>query len=190
MSRQISIITLEKNNPVLGGAVPGQNLLSKLIRLIPSVSDPEPLFLNFENVRLATASYLREGIVYFKRHCRVAQPFIYPVVTNANKYILEDLTLALKGQNDAMVTCNLDHQNRISSIQVLGSLDSKQQFTIDVIRELGETDAISLSEKHRESENIGSTGWNNRLSALVAKGILLEVKRGRGKAYRFVLEKN
>jgi hypothetical protein len=88
------------------------------------------------------------------------------------------------------VVCDIGDGGRVSSIRVVGSLDEKQRLTLEAVIREGETDAATLREKHEETDKIGTTGWNNRLSSLAEKGLVVEVKRGRGKLYRPVLEFN
>jgi hypothetical protein len=52
----------------------------------------------------------------------------------------------------------------------------------------GESSAAELHSETNELPAIGPTAWNNRLSALVAKSLLMEVPLGRAKKYRPILE--
>jgi hypothetical protein len=69
-------------------------------------------------------------------------------------------------------------------------LDEKQRVTLEAVVDAKEADAGTLQHRFRKSDEIGITGWNNRLAALVAKGLLIETQKGRGKLYRPVLELN
>ena len=74
--------------------------------------------------------------------------------------------------------------------KLIGDLDPKQQLTFDLVRERGETDAVELMREHgaKEQEPVGSTAWNNRLSSLVALGLVIEeISSGRTKRYRPLL---
>jgi hypothetical protein len=55
------------------------------------------------------------------------------------------------------------------------------------VRELGAVTAPELAARFPE-ENIGPTAWNNRLSGLAAKGLLVERKLGKTKSFSPLLE--
>ena len=87
-----------------------------------------------------------------------------------------------------LVACTLKSDGRAVKPQVIGTLEEKQRLTLDAVLELEEADAGMLAERFGTREKIGVTGWNNRLASLAAGGILMEVRSGRGKRYRPVLE--
>ncbi len=149
---------------------------------------PQPLFLNFDEVDLMTSSFFRAAILPFRDYC-VEQLNLYPVLANiTSKDTLDEISVVVEPRRDAVILCKLDKQGKVSDAQVYGVLDEKQQVTLNAVLEEKEADASTLKEKHQESEEIGITGWNNRLAALVEKGLLIELKKGRGKLYRPVLE--
>lgn len=188
MSQSISIFQLANRRTVLAGALPGKAMLAKLITSVSRPEKPEPVLLNFEHVDAATSSFLRESILGFRDYCTRTQPDLYPVVANANEVILDEMEFLLNLNGDALVTCELTKQGKIKSSRLVGRLNEKQQLTFNAVLEAREADARTLESKFRDSEQIQTTGWNNRLSSLVAKGVLMEIKKGRGKVYRPVLE--
>jgi hypothetical protein len=184
----ISINSLEDGRKVLAGAIPGKNLLTKLITQISRKSEPEPLFLDLQHIEVATSSYLREGILAFRDYCINGRLNIYPVITNAQDTVLEELETLLEFRGDALISCNLDKKGNISSAKVLGVLEEKQEITLEAVLTNKIVDATTLANNPNNREQIGVTGWNNRLASLAAKGILMERKRGRVKLYQPVLE--
>jgi len=185
---KIEVLDLESGDVVLGGLFRGQQLYNKLRSQLPRSVEPTALFIDFKGVATATGSYLREGVLMLKKYCRDEGLNIYPVIANLSAESLPDLELALKAYNDAIFICTLDNRDRLSSVRLLGILEDKDLKTIQAVTTGKEVDAISLAEKYAEQEKIGPTGWNNRLAGLVAKGILMEIRRGRAKFYRPVLE--
>lgn len=188
MIEKINISQMENGDPVLAGLLRGQQLYNKLISQMPRSAVPQTLFLDFRNVDLATGSYLRESILGLKRYCRNEGLNIYPVLANINEDTLQELELALKAQSDAIFICNLDARDRVSSVRLVGILEDKDLKTFEALSKCQEVDAASLAEQYATQERIGPTGWNNRLAGLVAKGIVKEIRRGRAKFYRLVLE--
>ena len=54
---------------VLAGAGTGRAILSKLIAAIAGETDGPILYLDFENVDVATGSFLRETVLGFRAYC-------------------------------------------------------------------------------------------------------------------------
>ena len=186
--QQISIYDLGGGLEVLSGQPRGQLFFGKLVSAIKPQDEYTPLFLNFKGVKVATGSFLRAAILAFRDHCVRMRLNLYPVLANINDEITDELKLMLEKSGDAFIVCDLDDEERVSSVRVIGSLDETQRLTLEAVVREGETDAASLREKHQKTESIGTTGWNNRLTSLAEKGLVVEVKRGRGKLYRPVLE--
>lgn len=176
--------------PVLAGSVNGRALFANLVKGIEADPPaPSPLFLDFRNATLATASYLRESVFALKSYLRHADSRYYPVVANANDLVLEELFTVANARNDVILACDLDDHDAASNIHLIGQLDPKQQLTFDLVQELKDTDANRLMERYGEAEQTKSvTAWNNRLASLASKGIIREFTRGRAKSYRPVLE--
>lgn len=188
--QKISIFELGGGLEVLSGQPRGRLLFGKLVEVVQPQDEPTVVFLDFGGVNVATSSFLRAGVLAFRDHCVRMGLNLFPVLANINDDIADDLKVMLEQRGDAFVACDIDDDGRISSIRVVGSLDEKQRLTFEAVIQEGETDAATLREKHEETEKIGTTGWNNRLSSLAEKGLVVEVKRGRGKLYRPVLEFN
>lgn len=189
MRQEISIFDLGGKIPVLAGLPRGQAMFGKLNAAVKPQEEQTPLFLNFKGVETATSSFLRSGILAFRDHCVRMGLNLYPVLANLTGEIIDDLKVVLEPRGDAFVVCDLE-DGRVSSVRVIGSLDDKQRLTLEAVIAEGEADASSLKDKHGETEKIGTTGWNNRLTSLAEKGLLMEVRRGRGKLYRPILEFN
>jgi len=188
VSQNLSCFELGNGRTVLAGAIPGKAMLARLIAVVEPAFEPEPVLLNFDGVEAATGSFLREAVLGFRDYCTKTQPNLYPVVANANEVILDELAFVLKFNSDAFLVCSTDKHGNVKSSRVLGHLNEKQQLTFDAVIAVREADAAMLETKYRQTEKIQITGWNNRLSSLVAKGVLMELKKGRSKVYRPVLE--
>lgn len=173
-------------NSTLAGAIPGQNALGLLIKKTPAVSKAEVCFLDFSEVEIATASFLRESICAFRHYVRAHAPHVYPVAANMSDQTIEEFDSFLRLRNDAFLICRLNSSGEAANARLIGLLDGKQRNAFDEVLARQETDAPTLSRE--SNEEVSTTAWNNRLSALSAKGILIETTNGRGKFYRPVLE--
>jgi hypothetical protein len=170
--------------PVLSGAPRGSDMFAKLIKQInPEPANPEPVFLDFETIEVATASYLRESIFAFRDFVRARRSTLYPVIANANEAVREELTLLATSSGDVIMSCSLSTDGEVSNSSLIGALDPKQQLAFDLVNQRGETDASELMRDFGEGLR-HATGWNNRLASLAAVGVVIEVSQGRSKKYR------
>lgn len=177
------------SGPILSGALRGQDLLAKLLREVAvEPASPEPLFLDFSGVEVATASFLRESVLAFRDFVRGRRSMIYPVITNISDAVREDLTELVNSRGGVLMTCLLADDGTVSAPRMIGNLDPKQQLTLDLVRQRGETDAGELMREFGASETVGATAWNNRLSALVSLGLIMELSYGRTKRYKPLLQ--
>jgi hypothetical protein len=178
--------------PVLSGAINGKAAFAAMVKAVDrEPPNPTALYLDFVDVAVATASYLRESVFALKAHLRHVSSKYYPVAANANASVYDDLLTIANARNDAILSCSLTEQGDIFDISLVGQLDPKQQMTFDLVNELKDADAGRLMHRYGEKEQITSTtAWNNRLASLVARGLIREFTRGRAKYYRPVLEVN
>lgn len=173
---------------ILAGSLVGQRVFGSLIQQVTAPTVPEVCFLDFSDVKVATLSFLRDGVIAFRNHARTQWPNLYPVVSNLSPAIEEELSAFMQMRNDAMVMCKLSSNDTPSTPVVLGMVDGKQLTALEAVLALREAEAPQLAQQFKVAEPITTTAWNNRLAALVAKGLLIEVSSGRSKRYRPVLE--
>ena len=172
--------------PYLPGSLDGQKAFVDLLQKTVVPTEPEVCFLDFAGIDVATTSFLRDSVIAYRNHTRSTWPYIYPVCANLADRVREELESFLATWGDAFVTCTLDTENQIGNVEITGKIDGKQGVALRGVLNLGEVDAPSL--RTFTGENVAPTAWNNRLGALVAKGILIEIGSGRNKRYRPVLE--
>jgi hypothetical protein len=182
MRIQIETLTSEK---VLSGALPGRQALASILANIPSFSEPERIYLDFQGIETATASYLRESIVGFRNYALSSLNNVYPVIANAAPSVLEEIDFLVKHLGDTFWCCNLDLNGTVSDAKLLGTLDPAQYITFQLLIQLGSASARDLAKHEPE---IGITAWNNRLASLAAKGLLIESRHGKTKIFAPVLE--
>jgi hypothetical protein len=171
---------------MLAGALHGRTVLNAL--LAETASEPfwpEPVFLDFQNVEVATASFLRESVLAFRDHIRGRHSPLYPVIANANNNVRDELLELTRSRGDVLMVCNLLNEEQVERATLLGELNPKQRTTFELVRQRGETDASELMREYGEREGVTqTTAWNNRLSALAALGLIVEISQGRNKRYR------
>jgi hypothetical protein len=174
--------------PILAGRLSGKRAFLKALEQLPEMSAPTLVLLDFKGVDLATSSFLSEAIFPLRDHLRLRRFPGYVVVANASDKVREEIEELLRRSGDALLTCTVTGAGQISDVQLCGRLDQKLQETLDLVNAKGETTAVELHAGSSESEAIGATAWNNRLTALAAKSLVVEVTYGRTKKYRPVLE--
>jgi len=169
---------------ILAGAINGRKALAKMLEQITNEPEkPEELFVDFAGVQVATASFLREAVFAFRDKVRGSRSNYYPVVANADSAVEEELKVLVDSDNSVLMLCSLDSKGKPSKVRLIGNLDPKQRLTFDLVQQ-GITDATELMRKHGVTENVKQTAWNNRLAALTALGLVVELNAGRAKRYR------
>lgn len=183
-------ISTDVGGEILAGAADGALAQAKLIAHASQFKSPGVVFLDFQNVQVATGSFLREAVLGFRWSCRRVYTYLQPVVANANAKIVQELELVLSATGQAIAACELDVDRCPHNARVLGHLEEAQHQTLIALLDLGEADAARLRATASDIEGTGpkSTAWNNRLAGLVEKSLLVEEKRGRRKWYRPVLK--
>jgi hypothetical protein len=181
------LINLTCGRTVLSGAVAGRTLLSALIAATPSVAAPTPAFLDFTEIEVATSSFLREAVIGFRDFARQSLGNVYPAVANLAPTIVEELEFFVRSRGDVLWNCELGSRDNVINARLIGELDPAQRSTFEVAIELGAITAPELAARFAD-QKIGPTAWNNRLSALATKGLLVERKQGKTKSFSPLLE--
>ena len=176
----------EADGRILAGALTGRKLLAKLVeRTGEEPATPEPVFLDFDGVEVATASFLRETVLAFRDTVRGRRSNFYPVVANASDLVADELRVLVADRGDVLMLCALDESGKTDQQRLVGELDPKQRVTFDLVQQRGETGAAELMREFGESEKTTfQTAWNNRLAALANLGLVIELSQGRAKRYR------
>lgn len=172
---------------ILSGATAGRKILSALIGATPSTEVPAPAFLDFDGIEIATASFLREAVIGFRDFARQSLPNVYPVVANMAPAVFEELDFFIRARGDVIWSCHLNAEDRVLGARLIGDLDPAQRSTFDAVIKLGAITAPELATLFSD-QGIGPTAWNNRLSALATKGLLVERRRGKSKSFSSLLE--
>jgi len=175
---------------VLAGAINGKATLNRLLaETATEPSAPEPIFLNFSGIEVATASFLRESVLAFRDIVRGRRSHLYPVVANANEIVRDELVELLRSSGDVLMTCVLNKEGSVVDATPIGELDPKQLFTFDLVMAHGEVDAGMLMRSYGKKEGMKhTTAWNNRLASLAALGLVIEQSQGRAKRYKPLFE--
>lgn len=171
---------------VLAGAINGRKALARLLEQTGREPDrPETVFLDFEGVEVATASFLRESVLAFRDAVRRRRSNLYPVLANASDLVADELRILLAPHGNALMLCSLNENGEPHEPRLAGELDPKQRLTFDLVSQRGETDAAELMREYGANEKpIAQTAWNNRLASLTSLGLLVELSQGRAKRYR------
>jgi hypothetical protein len=188
---EVKIVTVDVldigGNEVLAGAGVGRRVCAGLLEAAGVAREPTICLVNFQDVSVATASFLREAVLRLRDAARAQGSPLYPVVANASREVREELDDLLRRSGEAMVACRTNAAALPSSPEVLGELEPKQRLALNLLREAGEADVATLQSLDRSGERVGHTAWNNRLASLAAKGVVIEIQQGRAKRYRPIL---
>ena len=175
---------------LLAGRLDGKRALARNLESLPNITSPTVVVLDFKGVELATSSFLDEAVVRCRDHLRLGRSPAYLMTANLNGRVEEELHDLLARTGDALVTCTLSTSGQISDKKLLGALEPKLSETLQLVNTKGEATAIELhSEADDSAAKIGATAWNNRLSSLAAKSLVVEVPQpGRTKKFRSMME--
>lgn len=171
---------------VLAGAIEGRDgFLAILGACAREPSMPQILILDFQEVTLATASFLRESVFALKDHMRARRSNLYPVLANVPAGIEDELSILTQARKDALILADCGPEGEIRAPRLFGDLDPKHQRTFEMVAARGEADAVTLAAAYGQSEQLeNTTAWNNRLRALSERGVLMEFSKGRAKTYK------
>ncbi|MEA3050862.1 MAG: hypothetical protein QOG84_2698 [Sphingomonadales bacterium] len=170
-------------NSILSGASSGRQLYVKLVEVLPAEPEsPEPFFLDFQDVQVATASFLRESVLAFRTFVRSRKSNFYPAIANAIADVIDELVELVHSRGDVLMTCTVDENENVLRCRHVGKLDPMQKFTFDLVNAHGETTAAKLMEL--EGNQVKATAWNNRLASLSSLGLVCEESHGRAKTYK------
>ena len=125
-------------------------------------------------------------MIAFRDYARSTLPPVYPVVANASAPVIEELAFFLRQRKDALWACRLTEAGAPRDPQLLGELDDAHCSTFALVARLGTATAPGLAA--RSDEKLAPTAWNNRLSFLAARGLLIERRAGKTKIFKPVLE--
>jgi hypothetical protein len=176
-------------NGVLAGSTAGKVALGRLVAGLGAEPEhPQILLLDFSDVEVATGSFLRESVLALCKLLRSGKSNLYPVASNVNDNVTDEFSLVLDSRGEAMFACDSDIDGRPAKWRILGSLDDRQRFTLNLVKDMGEADAARMLRASQGVELVGQTAWNNRLSSLANLGLLVETSSGKSKTYRSVME--
>lgn len=75
-----------------GRAINGRNVLAKLVeQTCEEPTAPEPVFMDFSGVEVATASFLGETVLVFRDSVRRRHSNFYPAIANASALVEDEL---------------------------------------------------------------------------------------------------
>jgi hypothetical protein len=177
------------NNSVLAGTDNGRRVLAKLLALAGQEPGAvETLYLDFGQVKVATASFLREAVFGFRDAVRRRKSNYYPLIANAEPLVLDELAVLVKALGEVLPVCTLDDSGAAEDLRLIGELEPKQKITFDLVTARGECDAAELMRE--QADSVGQTAWNNRLAGLAGLGLLVELSQGRSKRYKTLLARS
>src|SRR5688500_15234933 len=108
---------------ILAGALNGRRTLNILLDMAgKEPSSPESVFLDFAEIDVATASFLRESVLAFRDVIRGRRSKFYPVIANASDEVREELEEVLQPRGGVLMTCVLDQTDLVSQPALIGDL--------------------------------------------------------------------
>lgn len=181
-------ISLKDDKAIVGGvasgALDGRHTLARLIEIV-SASEASVVVLDLEGVVAATGSYLREVLVGLRQFVADSHGSRVLVLANAASAVEDEIGFLAASLNDAFLVGRL-RKNRAVDVRILGRLEPVQHATLQAVTDHGVADVATLAKEVDDA--VKPTAWNNRLSALRDKCLVVETREGKAKKYRATLE--
>lgn len=168
---------------VLFGVPMGRQCFAKLLERTTEPPEPSIVLLDFQGIAAATVSFLREGPLAYRQHLRGRSSTLYPVFANLEAPVVDALTDYLTSSRDAVFACEIAADGLPKNPRLIGQLEPKQRLTFEAVRVAGGVTAAELAQE-ADDDDVRVTAWNNRLAALVQKGLVIESRKGRKKTFR------
>src|SRR4029077_129079 len=178
---KIYLRKLGKNSDVLAGSLSGRNMSNALWEIAKSGS-PGLVVIDGAGVDVATSSFLREGIVGLRTFARREKPDLYPVLSNLEPNVEEELVGLLNQMGEAFWIFDIS-QGVVKKYRLIGRIDPKLKETLELIERGKGYDAATLWKGTNSTESVGVTAWNNRLASLSKQGLVFESKVGKQKYF-------
>lgn len=181
----IYLIHLDKiaGSSVLAGAAAGaaaqKNIVAELLGRPPKICA-----LECGGVEFASASFVREAVFGTRDALRRVGISTQLLLVNAESVVQEEVLLVARALGSSVVHTIMSSEG-LAKPTLLGELDVAQRETLDLVLKLGEATATDLAA---EVPSVKPTAWNNRLAALVGRGVLTEGRRERHKVYRPIVK--
>lgn len=168
---------------VLAGAAAGaavqRDIVTELVARPPKICA-----LECGGVEFASASFVREVVFGTRDALRRAGVPTQLVLVNADGVVQEEVLLVARTVGSSVVHAVMSPRG-LAKPALLGELDEAQRDTLELVLKLGEATASDLAA---ENPSVKPTAWNNRLTALVGRGVLTEGRRERHKVYRPIVQ--
>jgi DNA-binding transcriptional ArsR family regulator len=141
--------------------------------------------IDFQGVRLATVSWLREAVLALRKYASVMRPDILLVVANLAPLVREEFEVALEATGNLFIDLGRSTGSGFDGAVLMGTLDPALRETLTAVDGKAEFDASLVC---RLLGSLAPSAANNRLAALELKGILTSSRRGRTRVYRPLVE--
>lgn len=165
----------------LQGRVFGRKHFAQVCEYLANASQGEIVFLDFQGVEHITGSWINSMIVPLFRWSCDGQNNLFPILCNIHMAWLDEFRLIADWNHQCYLLVS-DVKEPPGSAQLIGSLESVQKKSLEVVLQEGRVTGAEL-ERKMPDEHIKATAWNNRLKDLFEKRLVRREKRGREQVY-------
>lgn len=163
----------------LVGKIGGQRDLPKFMAAISAIPDGSTVILDWSGVEHASASYFGSAILPILRMATNGDLDRYFIFSNVNQNSLDELKLVVEFLNLVVLLGDVDRDNEIENVRLIGKLESPYSETFEAISNAQTASAATLHKKQNKNIKIGKTGWANRLAYLSELRLVRKQKVGR-----------
>lgn len=169
---------------VASGALDGKHALARLSEAALD-SGTGVVVLDFDGVAAATGSFLRELIIGLRKFVTEHDGHSVLVLANMSKAVEDEVGFLAAGMSEAFLVSRV-RKSGLTDVRLLGRIEPMQSVALEAVKAHGVADVAMLFKEG--GDKVKSTAWNNRLSALREKGLVVETREGKSKKYRSTLE--
>jgi hypothetical protein len=163
----------------LVGKIGGQRDLPKFMNAVAATPDGCTVILDWSGIELASASYFGSAIIPVLRMTTTGDLDRYFIFANVNQNSLDELKLVVEFSNFVVLLGDIDRNNALSNVRVVGKLESPYSETFEAISRSQTASAAMLHEAQNSKAKIGKTGWANRLAYLSELRLVRKQRVGR-----------
>jgi hypothetical protein len=168
----------------LVGKIGGQRDLPKFMAAVSATPEASTVILDWSGVEHASASYFGSAILPILRMTTNGDLDRYFIFANVNQNSLDELTLVVEFLNLVVLLGDVDRDDSVHNVRVIGKLESPYSETFEAISNAQTASAATLHKTQNKNMKIGKTGWANRLAHLSELRLVRKQKVGRGLVFQ------
>jgi hypothetical protein len=174
---RINVRKITDSNTLVG-KIGGNRDFPKFMTAAMEAPEGSTVVFDWSGIELATASYFGATILPLLKMSNVGQLDRYFMLVGISPDFLDELKLVIEFHSLAVLVGDIGRGDSVCNVRVIGKLESPYSETLDAITKATRASA-SILHKHSKKNQIGKTGWANRLAYLSQLRLVKKQRVGR-----------